>query len=105
MRSNLWTVRSRGKGGAAGLGHVHSKTKASPRRQMGLFVPTMKKVPIPTPEILAHTPVEQVKRYRQLAADAEQWASTSPAPAHRPYPLMAERWRKLADEIEADLKQ
>jgi phytoene/squalene synthetase len=71
---------------------------------MRSFVPVTKKVPIPTPEIVALTPVEQLKRYRQLAADAEQWASTSPAPAHRPYLPMAERWRKLADEIESGLK-
>jgi phytoene/squalene synthetase len=69
---------------------------------MRSFVPNMKKVL--TPAIVALTPVEQVKRYRQLVADAEPWASTSPKSAHRPYLLMAERWRNVADEIKAGLK-
>ena len=49
-------------------------------------------------------PWERAKRYRQLAQDAEKMAAQSKDPIRESYLLMAEQWRKLADQVEAELK-
>ena len=43
-------------------------------------------------------------RYRQLAQDAEKLAAQSKDRIKESYLLMAEQWRKLADQVEEDLK-
>ena len=48
-------------------------------------------------------PRERADQYRQLAADADAWAQRSSGPARQSYLLIAEQWRKLADEIEERL--
>jgi hypothetical protein len=49
-------------------------------------------------------PRERAKRYRQLAQDAEKLAGQSKDRIRESYLIMAEQWRKLADEVEGDLK-
>ena len=50
------------------------------------------------------SPLEQVKRYRNFAADARREAETGPAAARGAYLLIAEQWDQLAGEIEANVK-
>ena len=50
------------------------------------------------------SPLDQVKRYRNLAADARREAETGPAAARGAYLLIAEQWDELANEIEANVK-
>jgi hypothetical protein len=45
-------------------------------------------------------PKERVEKYRQFATDAEAWAQRSQGQARQSYLLIAEQWRKLAEEIE-----
>ena len=49
-------------------------------------------------------PKERAKRYRQLAQDAEKLAGQSKGGIRESYLIMAEQWRKLADEVEAEQK-
>jgi hypothetical protein len=48
---------------------------------------------------------EQIKRYRQMAADAASVAAKSTGTTREAYKLMAEQWRKLAEDIEARLRR
>jgi hypothetical protein len=50
-------------------------------------------------------PAERAKRYRQLADDAELEGRRAEGAARQSYTLIAATWRRLADEIEAKLKQ
>jgi hypothetical protein len=45
-------------------------------------------------------PKERAEKYRQFAVDADAWAQRSNGPARQSYLLIAEQWRKLAEEIE-----
>jgi hypothetical protein len=49
-------------------------------------------------------PRERAKRYRELARDAEKMAASSKNTVRQSYLIMAEQWRKLADEVEASDK-
>lgn len=49
-------------------------------------------------------PKERAKRYRELAEEAEQSGLKSRGDTREAYRLMAEQWRKLAEEVEATSK-
>jgi hypothetical protein len=49
-------------------------------------------------------PRERVKRYRELAREAEKMAANSRNSVRESYLVMADQWRKLADEVEASCK-
>ena len=49
-------------------------------------------------------PRERAKRYRELAREAEKMAANSRNSVRQSYLVMADQWRKLADEVEADCK-
>ena len=49
-------------------------------------------------------PRERALRYRQLAKDAEKQAACSKGSIKESYFVMAEQWRKLADEVEGNSK-
>jgi hypothetical protein len=44
-------------------------------------------------------PEQRAAKYREFAADAEAWAERSSGQARQSYLLIAEQWRKLADEL------
>jgi hypothetical protein len=50
-------------------------------------------------------PEEQVKRYRQMAADAAAVAAKSTGTTREAYKVIAEQWRKLAEDIEARIRR
>ena len=41
-------------------------------------------------------------RYRQFAEDAEKWAMAADKSARQSYLVMAQTWRKLAEQIGSD---
>ena len=45
-------------------------------------------------------PSERAKRYRELAAEADRYAENSSEAVRQSYRIMAEQWRKLADDLE-----
>jgi hypothetical protein len=49
-------------------------------------------------------PKERAAHYRRLAEDADKYAKTATGPIRQSYELIAEQWRKLAEEIESQLK-
>ncbi len=42
---------------------------------------------------------ERAKRYREFAEDAEKWARATDKSARQSYLVMAQTWRKLAEQI------
>ena len=50
------------------------------------------------------SPKERAAHYRRLAQDADKFAKSSTGAIRQSYELIAEQWRKLADEIDAQLK-
>ena len=42
---------------------------------------------------------ERAKRYRQFAEDAEKWAMAADKSARPSYLVMAQTWRKLAEQV------
>jgi hypothetical protein len=55
-------------------------------------------------EISELPPRERVKRYRELARDAEKSAARAQEGTRDAYRLMAKQWNKLADETDASVK-
>jgi hypothetical protein len=49
-------------------------------------------------------PKERAAHYRRLAQDADNLAKSSSGTIRHSYELIAEQWRKLAHEIETQLK-
>jgi hypothetical protein len=46
-------------------------------------------------------PRERAKKYRQFSEDALKWAEASKGQVSDYYRIIADEWRKLADELEA----
>jgi phytoene/squalene synthetase len=42
---------------------------------------------------------ERAKRYREFAEDAEKWARATDKSARQSYLVMAQTWRKLAEQV------
>ena len=49
-------------------------------------------------------PLQRAKRYRALAQDARREAANAKGALRQSYILSAEKWEKLADELEGDIK-
>jgi hypothetical protein len=45
-------------------------------------------------------PSARAERYRELALEADRYAEKSSEAARQAYRLMAEQWRKLAEDLE-----
>jgi hypothetical protein len=49
-------------------------------------------------------PLARAKRYRALAQDARNEAAKATGALRESYPLSAEAWDKMAEELEGDIK-